>query len=135
VEWRGVDPAVCFDHLDLVPLNTLEGFAMTRPQVLVARAVFPEVVARLRQHFEVQENASDDVFTPAQLIQHLQGKQGAFTTGSERIGAEVLAACPDLRVVAIIKAKPKSAVVSVNTSGVLVHNTPRAVQAGTSKLL
>ena len=37
--------------------------------------------------------------------------------------------------VAINKAKPKSAVVSVSTSGVLVASTPAAVMAGTSKLL
>jgi glyoxylate/hydroxypyruvate/2-ketogluconate reductase len=98
---------------------------MTRPQVLVARAVFPEVVARLRQHFEVQENASDDVFTPAQLIQHLQGKQGAFTTGSERIGAEVLAACPDLRVVANMAVGYNNFDVPACTArGVLCTNTP-----------
>ena len=39
------------------------------------------------------------------------------------------------RAVAIIKAKPKSAVVSVKTSGVLVAWTPRSVMAGKSKLL
>ena len=39
------------------------------------------------------------------------------------------------RAAAIISAKPKSAVVSVSTSGVLVQSTPRAVAAGTSRLL
>ena len=39
------------------------------------------------------------------------------------------------RAVAISSAKPKSAVVSVSTSGVLVPCTPAAVMAGTSKLL
>ena len=39
------------------------------------------------------------------------------------------------RAVAIISAKPKSAVVSVSTSGALVTITPRALQAGTSMLL
>jgi glyoxylate/hydroxypyruvate/2-ketogluconate reductase len=98
---------------------------MIRPHVLVARAVFPEVVARLRQHFDVEENAGDDVFTPTQLIQHLQGKQGAFTTGSERIGAEVLAACPDLRVVANMAVGYNNFDVPACTArGVLCTNTP-----------
>jgi hypothetical protein len=39
------------------------------------------------------------------------------------------------RAAAIIKAKPKSAVVSVSTSGALVANTPWRVMAGTSRLL
>ena len=68
--------------------------------ILVARAVFPEVIARLRRHFEVEANPSDTIYTPQQLIERLQGKAGAFTTGSERIDAAVLAACPQLRVVA-----------------------------------
>jgi hypothetical protein len=39
------------------------------------------------------------------------------------------------RAVAIIKAKPKSAVVSVSTPGALLTSTPAAVQAGRSMLL
>jgi gluconate 2-dehydrogenase len=73
---------------------------MTKPAILVARAVFPETIARLAQHFEVEANPDDTVWTKAQLIQKLQGKVGAFTAGSDRIDAEVLAACPQLRIVA-----------------------------------
>jgi gluconate 2-dehydrogenase len=32
---------------------------MTRPAVLVARAIFPDVVDRLRQHFDVEDNPGD----------------------------------------------------------------------------
>jgi glyoxylate/hydroxypyruvate/2-ketogluconate reductase len=70
-----------------------------RPAILIARAVFPEVVERLREHFEVETNPTDEPFSAAQLVERLQGKVGAFTTGSERIDAELLAACPDLKVV------------------------------------
>ena len=71
-----------------------------KPKVLVARAVFPEVVERLRECFEVEDNPQDVVWTKAELTARLQGKAGAFTTGSERIDAEVLDANPQLRVVA-----------------------------------
>ena len=56
---------------------------------------------------------------------------------SARPGGDVAEAvcCAMRRAVAIISAKPKSAVVSVSTSGVFVASTPRAVQASTSKLL
>jgi gluconate 2-dehydrogenase len=73
---------------------------MTKPRILVARAVFPETIARLAQHFDVEANPDDTVWTKAQLIQKLQGKVGAFTAGSDRIDAEVLAACPQLKIVA-----------------------------------
>jgi glyoxylate/hydroxypyruvate/2-ketogluconate reductase len=98
---------------------------MNRPAVLVARAVFPEVTARLCQHFDVEDNPSDSVFTPAALIERLQGKQGAFTTGSERIDAAVLAACPGLRVVANMAVGYNNFdIPAFNARGVLATNTP-----------
>jgi gluconate 2-dehydrogenase len=98
---------------------------MNRPAILVARAVFPEVLQRLEQHFEVQSNQEDIVFSKPQLIQRLQGKAGAFTTGSERIDAEVLAACPQLRVVANMAVGYNNFDLAACTAaGVLASNTP-----------
>ncbi len=105
---------------------------MSRVKVLVARAVFPEVVGRLEQHFEVESNPADHIFSKPELIQRLQGKAGAFTTGSERIDAEVLAACPQLRVVANmavgynnfdIPACTAASVLATNTPDVLTEST------------
>jgi gluconate 2-dehydrogenase len=98
---------------------------MTRPSVLVARAVFPEVVARLRHHFEVDDNPSDTIYTKPQLIQRLRGKAGAFTTGSERIDAEVLDANPQLRAVCNMAVGYNNFDVPACTArGVLATNTP-----------
>jgi gluconate 2-dehydrogenase len=69
-----------------------------RPSILVARAIFPDVVARLRDHFDVEFNETDAPFTPQQLAERLQGKVGVLTTGSERVDAALLAACPQLKV-------------------------------------
>jgi gluconate 2-dehydrogenase len=98
---------------------------MSRPAILVARAVFPEVVDRLRQHFTVEDNPTDTIYPAACLIERLQGKQGALTTGSERIGAEVLAACPQLRVVANMAVGYNNFDIAALTAcGVLATNTP-----------
>ncbi len=98
---------------------------MTRPHVLVTRAVFPEVLARLGEHFEVQANPDDTIHAKAALIEHLQGKQGAFTTGSDRIDADVLAACPQLRVVANMAVGYNNIDIAACTArGVLATNTP-----------
>ena len=98
---------------------------MPRHKVLVARAVFPETVARLREHFDVDDNPADKVFGPAELIEKLQGKQGAFTTGSERIDAALLAACPELRVVANMAVGYNNFDIAACTArGVLATNTP-----------
>ncbi len=96
-----------------------------KPPVLVARAVFPETLARLASHFEVEANPDDTIWTRAQLIDKLQGKAGAFTTGSERIDAEVLGACPGLRIVANMAVGYNNFDVGAMTAaGVLATNTP-----------
>ena len=71
-----------------------------KPAVLVARAIFPEVLDKLRQHFDVTSNDADELWSPQEFAQKLQGKAGVLTTGAERVGAELLAACPDLRIAA-----------------------------------
>src|SRR3990167_4826129 len=82
-------------------MHDLGAHQMTvRPETLVTRAVFSEVIAHLSAHFQVESNQSDEPWSQAELIERLQGKVGVFTTGSERIDAQVLAACPSLRICA-----------------------------------
>jgi len=98
---------------------------MSKPKVLVARAVFPEAVARLEEHFEVETNPDDALWSKAQLIGKLQGKAGVFTTGSERIDAEVLDACPGLKICANMAVGYNNFDVPAMTArGVLATNAP-----------
>ena len=98
---------------------------MSKPRILVARSIFPETIARLEEHFEVEANQSDQGWSKAQLIDRLKGKQGAFTTGSERIDAEVLAACPDLKICANMAVGYNNFDVDAMTArGVLATNAP-----------
>ncbi|MGY4828673.1 2-hydroxyacid dehydrogenase [Sphaerotilaceae bacterium SBD11-9] len=98
---------------------------MSRPAVLVARAIQPEVIARLREHFEVEVNSADNIYSRDELIARLQGKQGALTTGSERIDEGVLAASPGLRAVCNIAVGFNNLDVPAATArGVLCTNTP-----------
>ncbi|MBT9508470.1 D-glycerate dehydrogenase [Rhodoferax sp.] len=73
---------------------------MNKPKILIARAIFPEVIARLAQHFDVETNQTDEVWTPSQLVARLQDKQGVFAMGTERIDASVLSQCPSLKICA-----------------------------------
>ena len=73
---------------------------MNKPKILVARAVFPEVIARLQAHFEVESNQDDESWSKADLIARLGDKDGVFTTGTDRVDAEVLAAAPRLKICA-----------------------------------
>ena len=98
---------------------------MSKPSILVARAIFPEVLARLREVFDVDYNEADDIFTPVELSRRLQGKVGALTTGSERIDAAVLQANPQLRIVANMAVGFNNFDVSAMTAaGVQATNTP-----------
>ena len=96
-----------------------------RPRVLVARRVFDSVVQRLAAHFEVETNDEDTVWSKAELIARLQGKSGAFITGSERIDAEVLDACPELKAVCNMAVGYNNIDLAACTArGVLASNTP-----------
>lgn len=98
---------------------------MSKPRILMAREIFPEVIARLEEHFEVEYNSADEAWSPAQLIAHLQGKSGVFTTGSNRIDAEVLKACPELKICANMAVGYNNFDIGAMTAaGVLATNTP-----------
>jgi len=106
--------------------------AHDRPAILVARAVYPETLERLRAHFEVDDNPDDRVLPPDELMIRLGGKRGVLCTGSERIGAEQLDANPQLEVVANmavgfnnldIEALSARGVLATNTPGVLTETT------------
>ena len=98
---------------------------MPKPKILVARAIFPETIAHLEQHFEVEHNQADQVWSRAELIDRLQDKAGAFTTGGERIDAELLAACPQLKICANMAVGYNNFDLPAMTAhGVLGTNTP-----------
>jgi len=98
---------------------------MSKPRILVARAVFPAVIARLEQHFTVHANQADEDWSPAQLVANLRGVAGAFTTGAERIDATVLAACPDLRIIANMAVGYNNLdIPAMTAAGVLATNAP-----------
>jgi gluconate 2-dehydrogenase len=98
---------------------------MSKPKILVARAVFPEVIARLEQYFEVESNQNDEAWSKAQLIERLQGKDGAFTTGGDRIDGEVLAACPRLKICANMAVGYNNFdIAAMTAAGVLATNAP-----------
>ena len=98
---------------------------MNKPKILISRVIQPEVIARLSQHFEVESNQADVLWTKAEFIDRLQGKQGVFTTGGERIDAELLAACPGLKICANMAVGYNNFdVPAMTAAGVLATNAP-----------
>jgi glyoxylate/hydroxypyruvate/2-ketogluconate reductase len=98
---------------------------MSKPKILVARPIFPEVITRLAQHFDVQSNQADEDWSKAQLIEKLKDKDGAFTTGGDRIDGDVLAACPRLKICANMAVGYNNFDIDAMTAaGVLATNAP-----------
>ena len=107
----------------------------SRPAVLVARAVFPEAVERLRQHFDVTTNDDDTEWSPVELSARLQGKTGMLCTGGERIDAALLDANPQLRAVCLMTVGYNNVDVPACTArGVLASNAPGVLTETTADL-
>ena len=106
--------------------------ARKRPAILVARAIFPEVIAKLRQHVDVEDNQDNENWSNAEFARRLHGKQGALTTGGQRIDTELLAANPGLRICANmavgydnfdLPAMTRAGVLATNAPDVLTETT------------
>ena len=96
-----------------------------RPSILICRRVFAETVAHLREHFDVESNDADDVWTREEMIARLQGKAGVFVTGTQPIDAALLDACPGLRAVCSLAVGYNTIDVAACTAhGVAVSNAP-----------
>ena len=97
----------------------------TKPKILVARAIFPDALAKLEEKFEVQSNQADDVFSPEQLRKHLAEVKGALVFGSERIDRNTLSDAKDLKIVANISVGYNNFdVPTMTAAGVMATNTP-----------
>ena len=103
-----------------------------KPRILVAREVFPEVLERLRQHFEVEDNQADVVLGVEGLKARLADKVGALTAATDPVTAEVIGAAPQLKAICNfavgynnidLAACTKAGVMATNTPGVLDDTT------------
>jgi lactate dehydrogenase-like 2-hydroxyacid dehydrogenase len=103
-----------------------------KQKILVAREVFPEVLERLRQHFEVDDNQADAVLGVEGLKARLADKAGALTAATDPVTAEVIAAAPQLKAICNfavgynnidLAACTRAGVMATNTPGVLDDTT------------
>ncbi|KAF3996707.1 2-hydroxyacid dehydrogenase [Glaciimonas immobilis] len=104
-----------------------------KPKILLARAIFPEVITHLEQFFDVESNQDDHIFSSTELIEKLQDKDGLIATGSEPVSAEVLRACPRLKAVCNQAVGYNNIDVAAATkAGVMVTNTPDVLNETTA---
>jgi gluconate 2-dehydrogenase len=103
-----------------------------KPKILVARAIFPDLLAKLEEVAEVQSNQDDHLWNPVDLKAAFADKDAAIITGSERVDADMLKASPQLKIVSNIAvgynnldmpAFKAAYVMATNTPDVLTETT------------
>jgi lactate dehydrogenase-like 2-hydroxyacid dehydrogenase len=106
-----------------------------KPKILVAREIFPEVIARLEQHFDVDANQSDVILGVEGLKARLAGKAGVMTAVTDPVTAEVIAAAPGLKAVCNFAVGFNNVDVAACTrAGVMVTNTPGVLDDTTADM-
>ena len=106
-----------------------------KPRLLVTRQIFDEVLVRLVDHFEVESNQSDAEWSRAELITRARDKDALFVVTSDRVDAELLAACPRLRMVSTGSVGFNHIDVKACVArGVMVSNTPDVLNEATADM-
>jgi len=107
-----------------------------KPKILVTRATFDELVEKLRERFDVEDNQKDDTpWSADELRRRIADKDGVLATGSDRIDVAVLDAAPRLKAVCNIAVGYNNIDLAACTErGVLATNTPRVLDDTTADL-
>ena len=96
-----------------------------KPAVLVTKRIYPEAVAYLKQHCEVDDAGDDAGLTADQLKTRLIGKQGVVSQLTDRFSADLIASLDGLTVIANVAVGFDNIDVPAATrKGILVTNTP-----------
>lgn len=107
----------------------------SKPKVLITRSIFPDIVERLSEHFEVETNVGDISWGREELVARLQGKTGVFTTGVERIDEALLAQCSALKICANMTVGYNNFdLEAMSAAGVLGTNAPDVLTETTADL-
>src|SRR5580700_6482533 len=94
--------------------------------VLVTRRVYPEAIEYLRQHAEVDYSSTDDILTPAALIEKARGKHAIVSQLVDKFTREVIAQLDgSVRVISNVAVGYDNIDVPAATArGILATNTP-----------
>jgi len=96
-----------------------------RPSILISRSLPVEAVASARSRADVDINDTDAALDRTELIRRLQGRQGLVCLITDAIDADLLAACPELKVASNVAVGFNNIDVAAATKrGVVITNTP-----------
>lgn len=96
-----------------------------KPKILVARAIFPDILARLERVADVQSNQEDHLWNAEDLKAAMANKDAAIVTGGERVDADILKASPQLKIVSNIAVGYNNFdMAAFSAANVMATNTP-----------
>src|SRR5258707_7601180 len=94
------------------------------PEILITRPIFPDVIALLREHFEVEVNEGAR-YTQKQLQAALADKDGVLLAGGEKIDAGVLEGLTRLKAICVSAAGFNNLdVEAITRAGIMATNAP-----------
>lgn len=105
---------------------------MSRPKILITRAIPEEAYRLLEPHFEIEHYDKHTAIPRPLLLKRIKDKDGLLCILTDKVNGELLAAAPRLRAVATysvgfdhidVKACTERGVVVTNTPGVLTEST------------
>jgi len=107
-----------------------------KPNILVTREVFDEVLDYLGTSLAVQSNQQDVALTPAELAARLADKDGVMCALTDRIDPALLVQCPNLKAVCNIAVGYNNIdVAACSARGIMVTNTPGVLDETTADLV
>ena len=96
-----------------------------RPSILITKRLFPETVAFLEQHADVDYVPTADGLTSAELIARARGKQAIISQFTDSLSGEVIAQLKGLGMIAHVGVGFDNIdVPAASAHGILVSNTP-----------
>ena len=108
---------------------------MAKPRILVTREVFDETIDFLGTHCDVDANQADLPLAASAIAQRLKGAQALMCSLTDKVDADLIAQCPDLKVVANIAVGYNNIDVAACTArGIQVTNTPGVLDDSTADL-
>ena len=98
---------------------------MSLPIVALTRDIFPDQIDALAAQCQLRQSSGDQAYSQDELIALLRGADGVICTLRETINAQVLDACPTIKVVSNIAVGYNNIdVAACKARGVVVTNTP-----------
>src|SRR5260221_8611884 len=106
------------------------------PYTTLFRSTFDDVIAKLRERFEVEDNQKDDApWSAEELRRRIADKDGMLPTGSDRVDAATVDAAPRLKAVCNIAVGYNNIdLAACNERGIVATNTPGVLDDTTADM-